>query len=43
MPHDKKSSGQSLAQLLAEKDSPVADIAYYGVTTGIKGGIHQLS
>jgi len=38
MPHDNKNSGQTLAQLLAEKDSPVADIAYYGVTTGIKAG-----
>jgi len=36
MPHDNKNSGQTLSQLLAEKDSPVADVAYYGVTTGIK-------
>jgi putative spermidine/putrescine transport system substrate-binding protein len=36
MPHDNKNSGQTLSQLLAEKDAPVADIAYYGVTFGIK-------
>lgn len=36
MPHDNKNSGQTLSQLLAEKGSPVADIAYYGVTFGIK-------
>ncbi|MDR9486226.1 MAG: ABC transporter substrate-binding protein [Sediminimonas sp.] len=36
MPHDNKNSGQTLSQLLAERASPVADIAYYGVTTGIK-------
>jgi putative spermidine/putrescine transport system substrate-binding protein len=29
MPHDNKNSGQTLSQLLAEKDSPVADVAYY--------------
>jgi putative spermidine/putrescine transport system substrate-binding protein len=36
LPHDNKNSGQTLTQLLAERDNPVADIAYYGVTTGIK-------
>ncbi len=36
MPEDNKNSGQTLSQLLAEKASPVADIAYYGVTFGIK-------
>lgn len=36
LPHDNKNSGQTLSQLLAEKDNPVADIAYYGVTFGIK-------
>ena len=36
MPLDNKNSGQTLAQLIAERDAPVADIAYYGVTTGIK-------
>jgi putative spermidine/putrescine transport system substrate-binding protein len=39
MPHDNKNSGQTLSQLLAEKASPVADVAYYGVTTGIKAGV----
>ena len=38
MPHDNKNSCQALSQLLAEKASPVADVAYYGVTTGIKAG-----
>lgn len=36
MPHDNKNSGQTLSQLIAEKANPVADIAYYGVTFGIK-------
>ena len=36
IPHDNKNSGQTLSQLLAEKGNPVADIAYYGVTFGIK-------
>lgn len=36
MPHDNKNSGQTLSQLIAEKASPVADVAYYGVTSGIK-------
>ncbi|MCA0423203.1 MAG: extracellular solute-binding protein [Proteobacteria bacterium] len=35
MPHDNKNSGQALSQLLAERASPVADVVYYGVTTGI--------
>ncbi len=38
LPHDNKNSGQTLSQLLAEKASPVADVAYYGVTFGIKAG-----
>lgn len=38
MPHDNKNSGQTLTQLLAERDNPIADVAYYGVTTGIKAG-----
>jgi len=38
MPHDNKNSGQTLSQLLAERSNPVADVAYYGVTTGIKAG-----
>ena len=38
IPHDNKNSGQTLSQLLAEKNSPVADVAYYGVTVGILAG-----
>ena len=33
--HDNKNSGQTLSQLLTEKDNPVADVAYYGVSFGI--------
>ncbi|MDI4665947.1 ABC transporter substrate-binding protein [Xanthobacter autotrophicus] len=36
VPQDNKNSGQSLTQILAEKASPVADVAYLGVTFGIK-------
>jgi putative spermidine/putrescine transport system substrate-binding protein len=36
VPADNKNSGQTLAQLVAEKASPVADMAYYGVTFGIQ-------
>ena len=36
VPHDNKNSGQSLAQLVAEKASPVADVTYLGVTFGIQ-------
>lgn len=36
MPHDNKNSGQTLSQLIAEKNNPVADVAYYGVSFGIK-------
>jgi len=35
IPFDNKNSGQTLSQLLAEKDNPVADVAYYGVSFGI--------
>ncbi len=35
IPHDNKNSGQTLSQLIAEKDNPVADVAYYGVSFGI--------
>ncbi|MBE9637974.1 extracellular solute-binding protein [Salipiger mangrovisoli] len=42
MPHDNKNSGQTFAQLVAERDNPVADVAYYGVTTGIKAGAEGL-
>lgn len=36
IPFDNKNSGQTLSQLLAEKDNPVADIAYYGINFGMK-------
>jgi putative spermidine/putrescine transport system substrate-binding protein len=36
IPHDNKNSGQTLAQLIAEKASPVADVAYLGVDVGYK-------
>jgi putative spermidine/putrescine transport system substrate-binding protein len=36
VPPDNKNSGQSLSQLVAEKASPVADMAYLGVTFGIQ-------
>ncbi|MEM5477367.1 ABC transporter substrate-binding protein [Pacificibacter sp. AS14] len=42
MPHDNKNSGQTISQLIAERASPVADVAYYGVTTGIKAGADGL-
>jgi putative spermidine/putrescine transport system substrate-binding protein len=36
IPPDNKNSGQALAQLVAEKASPVADITYLGITFGIQ-------
>lgn len=36
IPLDNKNSGQALAQIVAEKASPVADVAYLGVTFGIQ-------
>lgn len=42
MPHDNKNSGQTISQLLAERAAPVADVAYYGVTTGIKAGSEDI-
>lgn len=36
IPADNKNSGQSLSQLIAEKNSPVADIVYYGPSFGIE-------
>ncbi|HCL85556.1 MAG TPA: ABC transporter substrate-binding protein [Comamonadaceae bacterium] len=36
VPADNKNSGQSLAQLVAEKASPVADVTYMGVTFAIQ-------
>src|SRR3954467_10011028 len=43
VPQDNKNSGQSLAQLVAEKGSPVAEVTSVGVAFGIRakkaGGI----
>ena len=36
VPPDNKNSGQTLAQLIAEKNNPVADIAYFGVGFAIQ-------
>jgi putative spermidine/putrescine transport system substrate-binding protein len=36
VPPDNKNSGQALAQMLAEKASPVADFTYLGVSFGIE-------
>lgn len=36
VPPDNKNSGQSLAQMVAEKASPVADVTYLGVTFAIQ-------
>lgn len=36
VPADNKNSGQTLAQLITEKNSPVADVAYMGVSFGIQ-------
>ncbi|KAB8309547.1 extracellular solute-binding protein [Erwinia endophytica] len=36
VPQDNKNSGQALAQLVAEKANPVADVVYLGVTFGIQ-------
>lgn len=36
VPQDNKNSGQALAQIVAEKNNPVADVAYLGVTFGIQ-------
>ena len=39
IPHDNKNSGQALAQILAEKNNPVGDIGYFGVTFGMKAKV----
>ncbi|WP_213769996.1 ABC transporter substrate-binding protein [Bradyrhizobium sp. dw_78] len=36
IPFDNKNSGQALAQILTEKNSPVDDIGYFGVNFGIR-------
>ena len=35
-PNDNKNSGQTVTALTAEKDQPLADIAYYGIVYGYK-------
>lgn len=41
IPHDNKNSGQALAQILAEKNNPVGDIGYFGVTFGMKAKLED--
>ncbi len=36
MPYDNKNSGQALSQVITERASPIADMAYYGITFGFK-------
>ena len=43
MPHDNKNSGQALSQVPAERNNPVADIAYYGITFGIKAKAERVT
>ena len=42
VPPDNKNSGQSIAQLVAERNSPVADVVYLGITSGIQGAAEGL-
>jgi len=42
IPGDNKNSGQAVAQIIAEKASPVADIAYLGINAGIAAGQQDL-
>ena len=42
IPGDNKNSGQAIAQIIAEKASPVADIAYLGINAGISAGQQNL-
>jgi putative spermidine/putrescine transport system substrate-binding protein len=39
---DNKNSGQAVAQLIAEKASPVADITYLGINAGISAASQEL-
>jgi putative spermidine/putrescine transport system substrate-binding protein len=41
-PADNKNSGQTVSQLIAEKANPQADVAYYGITFGIKAAQEDL-
>lgn len=36
VPPDNKNSGQSIAQMMAEKKSPMADVTYLGITAGVE-------
>ncbi|MBA2780452.1 ABC transporter substrate-binding protein [Billgrantia kenyensis] len=42
VPQDNKNSGQSLAQLVAERSNPVADVVYYGVSFGIQAAYENV-
>ncbi|MFC0220105.1 ABC transporter substrate-binding protein [Pseudochelatococcus lubricantis] len=42
IPGDNKNSGQAIAQIIAEKASPVADIAYLGINAGISAAQQDL-
>lgn len=42
IPGDNKNSGQAIAQIIAEKASPVADIAYLGINAGISAAGQDL-
>lgn len=42
IPGDNKNSGQAVAQLIAERQSPVADIAYLGINAGISAAAQDL-
>ncbi|QEL24952.1 extracellular solute-binding protein [Bosea sp. F3-2] len=42
IPGDNKNSGQAVAQIIAEKASPVADIAYLGINAGISAADQNL-
>lgn len=41
-PNDNKNSGQTITALTAEKDKPVADIAYYGIVFGFSAADNGL-
>lgn len=43
MPSDNKNSGQAIAQVIAEKNSPVADFVYVGVNFGISAKAQGLT
>lgn len=41
-PSDNKNSGQTVSALIAEKSNPQADVAYFGITFGIKAAEKDL-